>query len=462
MKFNVTRSEGLVREVSVIIPVEDIRPVYSSKLTELSKDLSIPGFRKGKAPASQVEKRFGTRAFHDAANYLIQHTQQLIVDQEKYDFLGNPKINVSKFSDQNSEIEYSIVFNLKPDMPEVDFSKFKSEKYVVDVSDKEVVSFMEDLFKEYPRFEKEDNGKAAKLGNAVKADVEFIIDGKSQGVQKDTTVRLNKNDEKDLVVTSIIGMKAGEEKTIDLTSSLDEGKAKSAECRVKILAVLDSKKVVLDDEFAKELGVEDLTKLKEAYEARLKEEAEGLSHNSLKRELLDYIDQHAQFDVPEDLVHSELHSIAHQIRHESGMPAVSDENHDELHSPEFEAEYKPVANRRVRLGLMISDIGAKRKVSVSQQELQQEIYRIAVATNTPVEQMFNHVRKNPDLLPGIQAPIFENKVILSISSELKLPEKKVSLEEMRKHAEEVLDQDMPESEKSEKTSSKKKKAAEKA
>jgi trigger factor len=443
MRINTVRSEGLVRELQVTIPVEDIRPVYESKLAELSKDFSLPGFRKGKAPAAQVKQRFGVRAFHDAANYLIQHTQQLALESNDFDFLGTPKVTVDKFTDEGAEIEYSMVVNLKPEMPAVDFSKFKTKKLVAKVTDADVTKHIEEAFANYPHFESEDSGAKAKLDDALMADVQFIVNGKAEDVQKNSKIRLSKEDKDDILVKGLVGIKAGEERTVKLDNIVRKDQVTSAECKVKAHSVLAPKKVKFDDEFAKEIGYEDLANMRSKYEEHLKNELNGLTNSCLKRELLDYIDQHAKFDVPEDLVHQELHSIAHQVTGAQVKENMTDEEHAALHSPEFDAEYSPVANRRVRLGLMLSEIGKKRNVVVTQEEIRAEIFKLAMQTGTPVEQIVAQINKNPNLLPTIQAPLFEDKVVQSIIEEVNLAETSVSVAELKAHLETVMDQDLP-------------------
>lgn len=452
MKLSTVKSEGLNREFKVVIPADDIKPVFEGKLAAYAKNFSMPGFRKGKVPAQHVKARYGHRAFQETAEQLIQETQKKALAQEKITAVATPKISVDKLESETSDIEYTLTVDVMPDMPSVDFKNFKAEKLLTEVTDKDVDAFIKEQFKEFPMYAPAAKTKKAELGGAVRANAEFTIAGKKQKPSEGIRIELTESQKDDKIIAGLVGVKAGEEKVLELDPIDEKGKKKSVECRVEVLEVLEKATNKFDDAFAKEIGFESFAKLQEATRTNIEKSSESKSRACLKREMLDFVDVSAQFEVPASMVEAELDTILRQVKADM-LEAEKQEADDAA----LREEYKDIANRRVRLGLILSNIGNERKVTVSNQELSQEIYRIAQQTGSDIKQLVDYVQKNPSALNSIQAPLFEEKVVDALLSELKLKEKKVSLKDLDKHYDDVLNADMPD-EKKEKAAPKKAKA----
>lgn len=450
MKLSTVKSEGLSKEFKVTIPATEIKPVFESKLSAYAKNFSMPGFRKGKVSVQHVKARYGSRAFQEAAETLIQKTQREALEQEKIKAITAPKISVSKLEDENSDIEYTLAVDLMPDMPSVDLKDFKSEKMIVDISDKDLQALIEKDFKNFPMYKEVGDEAVAALGGAVKADVVFKVDGKSQKPTKGARIELIESEKEDKIILGLIGAKAGEERVIAFDPLEEKGQSKPVECVVKVLSVLEKTPVTFDDAFAKELGFETFVEFKEHFLKNVTASSEAKSRACLKRELLDYIDLKAVFDVPYSMVQAELESILKQIKSEL-TETEKMENDDEA----LRQEYMSIANRRVRLGLLLSEIGNSKNITVSNQELSQEIYRVAAQSGTDIKKLVDYIKQHPSALNSLQAPLFEEKVVDALLSEIKLPEKKVSLKELDKHYDEVLSSDMPEKEKKAESTAKK-------
>lgn len=442
MKLSAVKSEGLSKEFKVVIPASDIQPVFESKLAAYAKNFSMPGFRKGKVPAQHVKARYGYRAFQEAAESLIDKTQRQALEQEKIKALAAPKIAVSKLENETTDIEYTLSVDVMPDLPTLDLKNFKPEKMVAEVSDKDVQSLIEEQFKDFPMYKEADAKAKADLGNAVRADVVFTIDGKAQKPTKGARIELVEAQKDDKIVSALIGAVAGDEKVVPFDPIEEKGKKKNAECKISVLAVLEKTEVKFDDEFAKELGFEDFKALKEHTEKSIKASAESKSRACLKRELLDHIDLQAIFQVPSSMVDAELESILRQVKSEL-TETEKKENTDES----LRKEYSEIANRRVRLGLLLSEIGNSKNITISNEELSQELYRISAQTGTDVKRLVDYIKQNPAALNNIQAPLFEEKVIDTLISEMKLSEKKVSLKDLDKYYDDVLSSDMPDKDK---------------
>jgi trigger factor len=444
MKLSTVKSEGLSKEFKVIIPASDIKPVFESKLAAYAKNFSMPGFRKGKVPAQHVKARYGYRAFQEAAEALIEKTQRQALEQEKIKALTSPKISVSKLEDESVDIEYTLTVDMMPVLPKLDLKGFKSEKLVATISDKEVQDLLTEQFKDFPMYKEAGEKAKASLGGAVRADVVFHIDGKAQKPTKDARIELVEAQKDDKIVSALIGITAGDQKTISLDPIEEKGKTKKVECIVSVSAILAKTPVKFDDAFAKELGFETFVAFKEHTLKNLTAGAEAKSRACLKRGLLDYIDLQAVFDVPQSMIEAELENILRQVKSELTETEKKETNDEKLRK-----EYMGIANRRVRLGLLLSEIGNEKNIKISNQELSQEIYRIATQTRTEVKKLVDYIKDNPAALNSIQAPLFEEKVVDALLSELKLSEKKVSLKDLDRHYDDVLSADMPEKGKTE-------------
>lgn len=441
MKLSTVKSEGLSKEYKIVIPASEVKPVYEARLSAYAKGFSMPGFRKGKVPAQHVKARYGYRAFQEAAESLIEKTQRQALKQEKIKAITTPKISVSKLEDETKDIEYSLVVDVMPDFPKVDLKGFRSDKLVADVSEKEAQELIEAQFKSFPMYKEADAKTKAAFGNAVRVDVVFKVDGKAQKPRKGARIELVETQKDDKLVSALIGAVAGEEKVIAFDPLVEKGKKKTVECTASVLAVLEKTAVEFNDDFAVEVGFKDYAALKEQTVKSMKIGAEAKSRACLKRELLDYIDLHAAFEVPSSMVEAELESILRQVKSELTETEMKETNDEKLRE-----EYLDIANRRVRLGLLLSEIGAEKDIKISNKELTQELYRIADQTRTEVQALVDYIQKNPAALNSIQAPLFEEKVVDTLLSEMNLTEKKVSLADLDKHYDSVLSSDMPEKE----------------
>lgn len=454
MKLSTVKSEGLSKEFKVVIPASDIKPVFEAKLASYAKGFSMPGFRKGKVPAQHVKARYGYRAFQEAAEILIDKTQRQALEQEKIKALITPKISVSKLEDENSDIEYTLAVDMMPELPKLDLKGFKSERMVAEIADKDAQALIEEQFKEFPMYKDAGDKAKAAIGGAVRADVIFYIDGKAQNPRKGARIELVEAQKDEKIIAALVGAVAGDEKTIEFDPIEEKGKKKSVKCVIGVLAVLERTPVKFDDDLAKELGFESFKALTEHTLKNLEKSSEAKSRACLKRELLDYIDLQAVFEVPSSMISAELESIIRQVKSE-----MTETEKKETTDEALEKEYISIANRRVRLGLLLSEVGNSKNISISNQELSQEVYRIATQTGTDVKKLVDYIKKNPAALNSIQAPIFEEKVVDALLAEMKLPEKKISLKELEKHYESVLSSDMPEKGESSKEKQTEKKAA---
>lgn len=449
MKLSTVKSEGLSREYKVVIPSKDIMPVYESRLAAYAKDFSMPGFRKGKVPSQHVKARYGYRVFQEAAESLIQKSQEEALEKEGVKVLGQPKISVDKMENEAADLEYTLSVDLVPEFPKLDLKAFKAKKMTVNLSDKDVQGAIETQFKDFPMYKKS-SAKKAVLGGAVQADLTFTVGGKAEKPSKDKRVELLEARKDDKIVKALVGVAVGAELTVDLDPIEEKGKKKDISCKIKVLELLERAETKFDDAFAKEVGFKSFDEMKKHTMSNMEKGVQSKSRACLKRELLDFIDTKAQFDVPSSMVDAELETILRQVKAEMTETEKKENPDDSLRK-----EYADIANRRVRLGLFLSDLGTQKKISVTNEELSQEIYRLAAQSGTDVKKIVEYVRNNPAALNSLQAPIFEERVVDLLLSEMKLEEEKVTLKALDKHYDEVLSADMPDQKDSKKSTEKK-------
>lgn len=438
MKINQVKSEGLSRTFEVVITDKDIKPVFEKKLQDHGKNLSIHGFRKGKVPIHILKAHRGQQAFHDAAEWLIYNSRQKALEQEKIVPAAEPKITVSKLSDETSNIEYTMVLDVMPELPKLDFTKLSLEKLVADLKDKDVLDRLKERLGDYPVYKTAAKTKKAEMECALKVDIQFEINDKKDKKSEGVRIDLREEVKEDPIVKAAVGKVVGDNFEADI-SSPDDAKRKVI-AKVKVLEVLERIETKMDDALAKEIGFEDFKTLEKVTMDGLKREAEMKSRACLKRQVLDFIDTSAQFPVPEGMQKSELDNIIQQVKADMHMHAEKEEFDEES----FREEYASIADRRVRLGLVISEYGQENKIEISNKELSEEIYRLAAQNRANPDDYIKAMRRNPALLQSVRAPIYEDKVVDSVlATKVKLKDKKVSLAELEKIYDEVLTQDAP-------------------
>lgn len=438
MKISQVKSEGLTRTFEVVITDKDIKPVFEKKLQDHGKNLSIHGFRKGKVPIHILKAHRGQQAFHDAAEWLIYSSKQQALDQEKIVPAAEPKITVSKLSDESSNIEYTMVLDVMPELPKLDFSSLNLEKMVADVQDKDVLDRLKERLKDYPVYKAAAKTKKAEMGCALKVDIQFEIDGKKDKKSEGVRLELREEVKEDPIVKAAIGKAIGD--TFDANISSPDDAKRKVIAKVTVLEVLERVETKMDDTLAKEIGFEDFKTLEKVTMGGLKREADMKSRACLKRQVLDFIDTKAQFAVPEGMLKSELDNIIQQVKADMHMHAQKEEFDEEA----FRKEYADIANRRVRLGLVISEYGRENKIEITNQELSEEIYRLAAQNRANPDDYIKAMRRNPALLQSVRAPIYEDKVVDSVlATRVKLKDKKISLSELDKVYDEILMQDAP-------------------
>ncbi len=443
MQVKETQNEGLKRGYEFTLPAADLAAQVDAKLKEAQPEVEMKGFRKGKVPMAMLKKQFGQRIMGDAMQEAIDGALRTHLEKSGDRPAVQPKIEMvgGETWKEGDDVVVTVAYEALPAIPEADLSGIELERLVVSASDEQVNEALENLAKNAQSFEDRKKGTKAKDGDQVVIDFKGMVDGEAfeGGAAEDYPLVLGSGSFIPGFEEQLVGAKAGDEVKVEVKFPEEYGApnlaGKDAVFETTVKAVKAPKAAELDDELAKKFGAESLDALKAQIRERLEAEYKGASRQVLKRALLDKLDALVKFDLPESLVEAEAHQIAHQLYHEE-HPDDHGHNHGEIEPTD---EHKALAERRVRLGLLLAEIGQKAEITVSDQEMTQAVLRQARQYPGQERAFFEFIQQNPQAQQQLRAPIFEDKVVDHIVEGAKVSDKDVSKEELEK-AIEALDQ----------------------
>lgn len=430
MQVKEIKSEGLNQEFEITIPANDIDKRVDEKLIEAGKTINMPGFRKGKVPLKMLKQRFGKSVLGEVLESTVNETTSKLMEERKIRPALQPKIEVKEF-DEGKDLVYSMAVEALPEFDVMDLKTIKIEKPVCEVEDKAVNEALEKIADQTKVSEAIKSKRATKEGDFVLID----FDGK----KKDGTSypgMASENFELELgsgqfipgFEEQLIGKKAGDELDVDVTFPENYGMkdlaGEAAVFSVKIHEIREAKKAEINDELAKKANFEDLDAMKKAIQESIERDYGQLSKLRVKKALLDVLDENHDFPLPEGMVEMEHEGIIRQVEQENSM---NPDGASEL-TDEDKEELKDIAARRVRLGLILSDIGTENKIQISNQELQAAVISEAQKYPGQEAQVFEYYQKNPQVLDSLRAPLFEEKVVDFILELADVKEKKVDVD----------------------------------
>ncbi len=443
MQVTETLKDGLKRSYTITVPAADLDAKVNEKLVEAQPEVEMKGFRKGKVPMAILKKQFGERLMGDAMQDAIDGAMK-----EHFDATGDrpamqPKVEMKDGEkwQKGDDVVVEMSYEALPEIPEVDLSKLKLEKLVVKADDAAVTEALDNIAKSAKNFEDRKKGSKAKDGDQVVIDFVGKIDGEAfeGGAGEDYPLELGSGSFIPGFEEQLVGAKAGEEVAVKVSFPEEygakhlAGKEAVFDCTVK--AVKEPKAAEVNDELAKQFGAEDLDALKAQITERLESEYTGAARQVMKRALLDQLDGMVKFDLPPSLVEAEANQIAHQIWHDE-HPEEHGHNHGSIEPTD---EHKSLAERRVRLGLLLAEIGRKENVEVTDSEMTQAVMMQARQYPGQERAFFEFVQKNPQMQQQLRAPIFEDKVVDLVVAGAKVTDKTVSKDDLQK-AIEALDE----------------------
>lgn len=443
MQVNETLNEGLKRGYTITVTAAELDAKVQEKLVEAQPEIEMKGFRKGKVPMAMLRKQFGPRLLGDAMQEAIDGAMKAHFDASGDRPAMQPEVKMvgGENWQEGQDVVVEMTYEALPEIPEVDAAQVTLERLVVKADEAAVEEALKNLAESAQNFEDRKKGSKAKEGDQVVIDFKGSVDGDyfEGGSAEDYPLVLGSNSFIPGFEDQLVGAKVGEEKKVEVTfpeaygAAHLAGKAAVFECTIK--AVKEPKAAEIDDELAKKYGAEDLAALKGQIAERLEAEYKGAARAVLKRALLDQLDGMVKFELPPSLVAAEAGQIAHQLWHEEN-PDVHDHNHGSIEPTD---EHKSLAERRVRLGLLLAEVGRKADVTVTDQEMTQAVLNQARQYPGQERQFFEFVQKNPQMQQQLRAPIFEDKVVDFIVAGAKVTDKEIGKDELQK-AIEALDE----------------------
>ena len=432
MQVTETLNEGLKRKLSVTVPAKDLVTRLDAKLEELKSKASIKGFRPGKVPVSHLKKVYGRSAMSEVMQDAINSSVQDSVAEREERVAAQPEIDltddqavINKVLDGEADLTFEVTYEILPKFELMDFKKIKLDNPVVDIEESEVDTELNRLFLNNREYE--DKGEDAVVADGDRLGLSFV--GKIKGKEFEG----GSSDHAHLIVGSgdfipgfeeqLVGMKKGEKKEVAVTFPKDysneELAGKKATFDVEILHVDTPKTTELNDDFAKTLGLENLGALRDAVKGQMEEALKSMGKQRVKRQVLDALDEGHKFDVPERLVEDEFKTIWDRVTHEIEHHGRSFEDEGTTEE-KAKAQYKKIAERRVRLGLVVAEIGNVNEISITDEEMQQAL--IAEVRRFPGQEQ--------QVYASLRAPIFENKVVDFVAELAKKTDKKVTREQL--------------------------------
>lgn len=435
MQVTETEAEGLKRAYKIQISAKDIDEKMTGRLQELGKQVKLPGFRPGKVPLNVLKQRFGRSVIGEVLERAVSDSSAQAMSERGLRPATQPKIEITSF-DEGKDLEYTMAVEILPDIEPMDFSKLSLEREVIKVEESAVESALEDLAKANKTTRQPDAPRAAAAGDVLVIDFKGTVDGESlPGMSgEDHHLELGSNAFIAGFEDQLIGAKPGEAREVKVTFPDDYPNdrlaGKEAVFAVTVKDVLEAVPAAIDDALAARLGESDLSALKERIRERIGEEYKELTRMRLKRRLLDELAAGHDFPVPTGMIDSEFEQIWKQIEADREKGELDPEDADKSEE-ELKTEYRTIAERRVRLGLLLSEVGRRNGVEVTQDELNRALFREAQRYPGNERRVFEFYQKTPEAMANLRAPIFEDKVVDFIVDMAQITEREVTPDELR-------------------------------
>ncbi|HUA56331.1 MAG TPA: trigger factor [Candidatus Sulfotelmatobacter sp.] len=434
MQVTETLAEGLKRQFKVTLPAQELDQKLDQRLRQLGATARLPGFRPGKVPLPLLKKRYGGSLLGEILEQAVQDSSSRAMAERGLRAATVPKIEITAFA-EGKDLEYTLALELLPEIKPIDFGTLALERLKADVTDEEVDQSVERIRERSRRTEPVSPPRPAATGDTVMIDFEGKVDGEAfaGGEAKDFPLELGTGRFIPGFEDQLVGANAGESRTVAVTFPTDypaeKLAGKEAAFAVTIKEVRAPVTVPLDDEFAKTLGVDSLEALRRTVREQIERDYAAAARLKLKRKLLDKLAEAHHFTVPDGMVDGEFDAIwkqASEAKERGALePELAAKSEDEL-----KAEYRGIAERRVRLGLLLSEVGRLNNIQVSEDELKRAMIEEARRYPGQERQVIEHFRKNREAMDGLRAPIFEEKVIDFIVEMATVQDRKVTPAEL--------------------------------
>jgi len=442
MQITETSADGLKRELQIVIPGSEIEAQVQSKLQELGRTLRIPGFRPGKVPVAVIKQRYGAAVRDEVRQKVITDGAREAISQRGLRPAFQPDVRIDSEA-EGSDLTFSLLLEVLPEFEPIDFATLSLERLVAEVADEAVDEAVVRLAETLAGDQELAEPRPAANGDLLVLDFDGSVDGESLPGMKAEGHRLELG--KGTLIPGfeeqLVGAAAGEARTVNVTFPADYGHdrlaGKDAVFQVVVKEIREKKATTIDDAFAESIGMPGgLSALKTAIKDRISKDYSALARTRLKGKLLDRLAETHDFPVPPGMVEAEFETIWQRLQEElkNGSADQSDLGRSE---DDLRQEYQKIAERRVRLGLLLAEVGRRNNIKVSKEETQQALYAEAQRHPGHERELFEFVQQNPAILERIKAPVFEDKVVDFILELAQVSERVVAIEELRRELEAV-------------------------
>ena len=423
-------AEGLKRQFKIVVPAGDLSAKVDERLAEMARTAQMPGFRAGKVPVGLLKKQYGQALFGEAVEQAVNSSTAKAIEDRGLKPAMQPRVDLKQL-EEGKDVEFEVALEVLPEIGKLDFSEVELERLKASVPDKDVDEAIDRIAKANREQKPVDPPRPAQKGDAVKLDFVGSVDGKEfpGGAAQDYTLEIGSGSFIPGFEDQLIGAEVGKEVDVKVTFPAEYGApelaGKDAVFKCTIKEILEFVDKPADDELAKKNNFENLEAMRKAVADRIGQDYARISRSMIKRQLLDKLADAHKFAVPDGLVESEFNAIWQRIEEakKGGQKLEDDEE-------KMRKEYRDIAERRVRLGLLLADVGRSNSIDVTPEELNQAVMREAMRYPGQERQVLEFYGKNAELKEQLRAPIFEEKTVDFILELAKVAEKPVTPEEL--------------------------------
>lgn len=446
MQVTETLSEGLKRELKIVIPASDLAGKVDAYLEDMKSKANIKGFRPGKVPMAHLKRTYGRQAMAEILGTMLNESTQKAVNDRSERPAMQPEVDLpegdaKKVMEEGADLAFTMSYEVLPVFEIADFSDIEIERPIIEISEEGVMEQVEQIASQSRPFEAKAKTAKAKDGDQVTMAYVGKIDGVpfEGGADEDGKLVLGSNTFIPGFEDQLVGVKAGDETQVTVSFPEDYQAphlaGKEAVFDVTVKEVAGPGDVKIDDAFAEGLGLENLDKLKEAVRGQIESQFGAATRQKVKRQLLDKLDDKYSFELPEKLVDAEFDGIWRQVQADMERSGKSFED-DDTNEDAAKEDYRKIAMRRVRLGLVLSEIGEKNDIQVSDDEVQKALYEQIRQYPGQEKEVFEYFQNNQQALASLRAPIYEDKIVDYLLELAKVTDKIVTKEELLKADEE--------------------------
>ncbi|KQT60514.1 MULTISPECIES: trigger factor [unclassified Aureimonas] len=446
MQVTETKAEGLKREIEIVVPASDLEARLQTKLHEASGQAKLKGFRPGKVPLAHLRKMYGRSMMAEIVNQIVNETPRSVIADRKERSAMQPEVAMSedegeaeKVLNGKQDFRFTVSYETLPSFELKETSGIKIERPIVEIPDEEVEEQVKRIAENAREYEPKDG--ASEEGDKLTMSFVGKIDGEAfeGGSSEESSLVLGSNTFIPGFEDQLVGASIGDEKAVTVTFPEDYSAAhlagKEAVFDVVVKSISKPTSLELDDELAKKLGLESIERLRTVVREQIESQYGMATRQKVKRQLLDALDTEYSFELPEKLVEAEFGNIWKQVTNELEQNGKSFED-EETTEEKARDEYRRLAERRVRLGLVLSEIGEKAGVQITDEELQRAVFEQVRRYPGQEQQIYEFFRSNPEAVASLRAPIYEEKVVDHLLNEVEVTDKTVSKEELMKEDDE--------------------------